>query len=691
MGDQQPEPTALLTVEKAYSMPFQDVTVMSCDFMVHAQRTLNESQSRLTLTLPPDRYMISGLSPSGTRTKTVVDLGHGEDLTITVDDGQESPHEWLADITARQQLPQSSANVSRNVVDAIGSVSVNSFRDVSPVSSLSLPVGVVSYAAKGLMQDATETLNRRLNLPGRPKRTTRRPQDVNIRTYCWASEHGRWVRSDLIDQAHGVYATDYTRLEFPSRHALANGLQDKIHLVGAFRKDQPARFIALPLFDAGAQLVLSHSGTGGSETEGEVRANSFSWFLSAVDNQIDALVQALKGRGFENSDAVSEEAFKVADRALYEKRRDPEAATVAGLFLLRHRRLDDRANWVENLANWFPWSPDALALGAWANLLFATGDQTQVLSKLAKVRSAGPPQFLPARRLLRDLVSISRSSEASSDLSNDTAQSLDRLWSRLGKEMQNEVQGGPFYSFVSKAKTNDKSQSIRDSFDEGDFANGDKARALARTKRYSLTRAAELAEASYVGRNHPQIKSQWKDSLESDDVTAHMLADNTLLIPGNNSIRDYIRRNLRVQRIDRPRLTISNVSGVSWHQGFLAYSKLIQDWLLEKRYVPSFIIGHSLGAAAAQILSEIWEIPAIAFSAPRSYRGDRNASMGSRCLIVNRTDDPDTNLPDDFMHLGLVVNLGPRISSESTDLSIGGYRDTVIEGTSDGRLPAFWN
>lgn len=450
MTDQASRPTASLTVEKANTVPFQDVSVMDRDFTVHAQQTLNETADSLTLALPPGRYMVSSLSPSGERTKIAVDLHEGEDRLITVASQEQSPHEWMADMTARQQLQRSTANVSRKVVEAVGSVSVNSILAVSPVSSLSLPVGVVSYAAHGMVESAVEALNRRLNLRSRPQRATRRPQDVSIRTYCWASEHGRWVRSDLIDRAVGDYAMDYTRLAFPPRHAIDDSLPDKIHLVGAFRRDQPARFIALPLFAEGAQLVLSHSGTRSSETGGELQAHRFSWYLSAADDRIDALLQALKGRGFENSDAVSEEAFKVADRTLHDKVRDPEAAVVACLFLLRHRRLNNRANWVENLANWFPWSPDALALGAWANLLFETGGQTEVLSKLAKVYAAGPPQFLPARRLLRDLVSMSRSGETWEYLPNDTRQMFDRLWARLGREMQHEVAAGPFYSFATE-------------------------------------------------------------------------------------------------------------------------------------------------------------------------------------------------------------------------------------------------
>ncbi|SMX43945.1 hypothetical protein [Maliponia aquimaris] len=450
MTDQDRSPTASLTVEKAYAMPFQDVTVMDRDFNIHSQQTLNETASSLTLPLPPGRYMVSGLSPSGARARIAVDLKAGDARSIVVASQQDSPHEWLADITARQQLPRSASNVSSSVVDAMGSLSLSSLLDVSPVSSLSLPVGVVSYAAKGMVEDAVGALNRRLNLRSRPKRATRRPQDVNIRTYVWASDLGRWVRSDLIDRAKGVYAMDYTRLIFPPRPGLGDGLAENIHLVGAFRKDQPARFIAMPLFSAGAQLVLSHSGARASETGGEAQARKFSWYLSAVDDRIDALLQALKGRGFENSDAVSEEAFKVADLALREKIHDPEAAVVAALFLLRHRRLGHRPDWVENLAKWFPWSPDALALGAWVNLLFETGDQAEVLSKLTKVHAAGPPQFLPARRLLRDLVAISTSGETWDDVPSDARQVLDRLWARLGREMQHEVAGGPFYAFATE-------------------------------------------------------------------------------------------------------------------------------------------------------------------------------------------------------------------------------------------------
>lgn len=451
MQDDDAAPTATLTVDKAPSLPFQDVTVMDEGFAIQAQQTLNETADSLTLALRPGRYMVSGLSPSGARLRVAVELGDGDDRRITVASEQDSPHEWLADLNARNQVPRSAANVSRKVIEALGTRSLSALLEVSPVSSLSLPVGVVSYAAQGMVEDATQALDRRLGLGSRPKRSTRRPQDVSLRSYVWASDLGRWVRSDLIDRVQGDYAMDYTRLYLPPRPYVDDALRDRIHLVGSFRQDQPARFIALPLFGEGAQLVLSHSGGADSA------ARRFSWYLSAVDDRIDGLLQSIKGRGFEDSDAVSQEAFKVADRALHDKVHDPEAAVVAALFLLRHRRLGKRPGWVENLANWFPWSPDALAVGAWANLLFETGDQAEVLSKLAKIHHAGPPQFLAARRLLRDLLSITRSGDDWSSLPADTRRMLDRLWARLGKEMQREVIAGPFYAFTESFGAGDPS------------------------------------------------------------------------------------------------------------------------------------------------------------------------------------------------------------------------------------------
>ncbi len=210
--------------------------------------------------------------------------------------------------------------------------------------------------------------------------------------------------------------------------------------------------------------------------------------------------------------------------------------------------------------------------------------------------------------------------------------------------------------------------------------------------RYRLTRAAELAEASYTGKSHPIIAPQWKASLSKGDVEAHLLTDNTLLIPGSNSVMDYVRFNLRIQRLGSGRLRMANSSGasISWHQGFLAHAKVVQDWLMDNKFTPSYIIGHSLGAASAQILSSGWNVPAVAFAAPRPCRTASAVSAAKRCLCINRSDDGVCNMPGGFHHLGDVRVCRPRARSGGMDHSMQHYRRVVDEGLAARTLPSVW-
>ncbi len=211
--------------------------------------------------------------------------------------------------------------------------------------------------------------------------------------------------------------------------------------------------------------------------------------------------------------------------------------------------------------------------------------------------------------------------------------------------------------------------------------------------RYTLSRAAELAEACYDGKTHPEISKQFKDELDQDDVQALLLTDNTVLILGSNSINDYIRFNLRIQRLGRKRLKMASTVGgspVTWHQGFMAHAKVIQDWLMTKGHTPSFLIGHSLGAASAQILSAGWKIPAVAFAAPRPCRTASARAMAKLCLCVNRTDDTVCSLPGGFNHLGDVRACPPRGRSPGLDHSMPHYRVSVRDGVGSGKLPRVW-
>ena len=208
--------------------------------------------------------------------------------------------------------------------------------------------------------------------------------------------------------------------------------------------------------------------------------------------------------------------------------------------------------------------------------------------------------------------------------------------------------------------------------------------------RYRLTRAAELAEASYQGADAPVIRKQLKSSLSEQDVEAHILNDGTLLIPGSNSVMDYVRYNLRVQRIGKQRLKLNTVAGVTWHQGFLAHAKVVQDWIRREKHDVTFIIGHSLGAATAQILSAGWDEPAVGFAAPRTCRTASALTAAKRCLLVNRTDDTVCAVPSNYQHLGKVEACRPRARASGMSHSMKHYRKIVDEGLAARRLPEIW-
>lgn len=211
----------------------------------------------------------------------------------------------------------------------------------------------------------------------------------------------------------------------------------------------------------------------------------------------------------------------------------------------------------------------------------------------------------------------------------------------------------------------------------------------------SLSDAATLAEASY---DISRITSPRRlKSCPHQDVQAHMLEGNILLLPGSNSFRDYIAFNLRPLRLGHKRLRLDNggtakgASGTIWHQGFLAYAKVIYDWLDEEGLRPHTIIGHSLGAAAAQILSKSYAAPAIGFAAPRPKCARGSVKHSELCLLINRTDDRVPKLPSSFHHMGRAKLLKPPKSSNTIRAhKMTSYKDTTSAAVNAGVLPRQW-
>ena len=213
---------------------------------------------------------------------------------------------------------------------------------------------------------------------------------------------------------------------------------------------------------------------------------------------------------------------------------------------------------------------------------------------------------------------------------------------------------------------------------------------------YDIETAAKLAEASYDALEHPNVAPLIDISLDENDVQAHLLSNGVLLIPGSNSFMDYLRFNLRVLNIGGTRYRMSDedtakgASGTTWHQGFLAHAKAIYDWIEDSGKTPRFIIGHSLGAAATQILSKSWHVPGIAFAAPRPRRHKGRIKHDDLCLCINRNDDTVCDLPVSFHHMGTVVRCEPRSSVFGMDHAMKHYRSAVKERQADGKLAQNW-
>lgn len=213
---------------------------------------------------------------------------------------------------------------------------------------------------------------------------------------------------------------------------------------------------------------------------------------------------------------------------------------------------------------------------------------------------------------------------------------------------------------------------------------------------YEIKLAAQMAEASYAGRNHGSLATALRKELDQDDVQALFLKGDILLIQGSNSVADYLKFNLRILNIGGKRFRLNDddteagASGTIWHQGFLRHAQVIYAWLERERLRPKFIIGHSLGAAATQILVRTYGVPGIGFAAPRPRRSRGAIKHSDLCLCINRDDDAVCDLPTSFHHMGFVHRARAKRSVFGPDHSMKHYRRVVDEQQVAGVLGTRW-
>lgn len=209
--------------------------------------------------------------------------------------------------------------------------------------------------------------------------------------------------------------------------------------------------------------------------------------------------------------------------------------------------------------------------------------------------------------------------------------------------------------------------------------------------------AAELAAQSYAiadmikGGNVP---SQVKAHVSIRGAQAQMMDKGVMVVPGSNELLDWFSNfdvyNIVGRRFQRRDKAKGN-NGAVFHAGFLRHASKLQGFA--KEHDARFIIGHSLGAATAQILGTALGIPAIGFASPRVKQGAGKLKKEGGVLNICRADDLVTRVPPSeagFRRLGTSVRLVPGVTNPGMDHSMDHYIASLEEHVSAKGLPKHW-
>lgn len=200
--------------------------------------------------------------------------------------------------------------------------------------------------------------------------------------------------------------------------------------------------------------------------------------------------------------------------------------------------------------------------------------------------------------------------------------------------------------------------------------------------------AAQLMERAYLA---PHALPGPAVAFDKRGVQAFLLPDRTVVVLGTNEASDWWRFNARVG-LRRPRLPElrrrRGASGAVWHSGFLRHAEILYAWA--KPLSPRLFIGHSLGAAAVQIVGASLQVPAIAFAAPRTKKTEAQFPGEAHVLNICRTDDTVVGVPPGFRRIGNVAFLKPRRINPGMDHQMKHYIQLLRDPASSRQVPARW-
>ena len=190
--------------------------------------------------------------------------------------------------------------------------------------------------------------------------------------------------------------------------------------------------------------------------------------------------------------------------------------------------------------------------------------------------------------------------------------------------------------------------------------------------------AAQHIRATYANANGHQVV----DSFNKNGVQARILKGGLLVIPGTNEKNDWWRFNFNVLR---------GHSGSLWHDGFYKHAMAVYTWAKPRK--PRYIVGHSLGAASAQIVGMSLAVPTIAFASPRPLKGRLVSSHGKWVININRRDDGICGLPPlaaGFRHVGRAEWIGPLSINLGEDHRMDKYIALLKQDRVKRQLPPHW-
>jgi hypothetical protein len=190
--------------------------------------------------------------------------------------------------------------------------------------------------------------------------------------------------------------------------------------------------VPLPFFDGGLRVSIKPAQTA--------RGADISVELAPTDPATNTMMAGM-GR------AAQDEAAQLIDNAnvdtvaaieaLDDKAIDPWAAAAAALHLVKAPGVHEKTDrWTRNLAERFPWLPDASVAAAWAEASLASASRADVecdcLQRLLDARKIGAPYFSVAVPLALELLrALARSAE--DPVIRQEARYQQSFWSRYGR------------------------------------------------------------------------------------------------------------------------------------------------------------------------------------------------------------------------------------------------------------------